>query len=195
MKTIVLKGEIRNDLGKKATKALRIEGKVPCVVYGNELSKNFSIYEHDFKNLVYTPNTYLVYLNIGDDKILAKLQDIQFHAVNESIMHADFMMVSNDKPVTLSIPVSLSGNAPGVRAGGKINVKIKKLLAKGLIKNMPDFIPVNIDTLEIGQNIRVGDINIDGIELLDIKANSVVTCAVTRASMSNETGSAEGKSE
>lgn len=195
MKTIVLKGEIRNDLGKKATKALRIEGKVPCVVYGNDLSKNFSIYEHDFKNLVYTPNTYLVYLNIGDDKILAKLQDIQFHAVNESIMHADFMMVSNDKPVTLSIPVSLSGNAPGVRAGGKINVKIKKLLVKGLIKNMPDFIPVNIDSLEIGQNIRVGDINIEGIELLDTKANSVVTCAVTRASMSNEAGAAEGKSE
>ncbi|MCC6722566.1 MAG: 50S ribosomal protein L25/general stress protein Ctc [Bacteroidia bacterium] len=192
MKTIVLKGEVRNDLGKKSSKSLRNEGKVPCVVYGNNICKNFSIYEFDFKNLIYTPNTYLVYLNIENEKYLAKLQDIQFHPVNETILHADFMMVSHDKPVTLSIPVSLTGNAPGVRAGGKINLKIKKLLVKGLIKNMPDSISVNIDTLEIGQNIRVSDISIDGIELMDAKANTVVTCAVTRASMSNE-AAAESK--
>ena len=198
MKTIVLKGEVRNDLGKKATKALRIEGKVPCVVYGNNINKNFSIYEHDFKNLVYTPNTYLVYLNLGDDKILAKLQDIQFHPVNDAIVHADFMVISPDNPITLSIPVSLSGNAPGVRAGGKINLKIKKLLVKGLIKDMPDSINIKVDNLEIGQNIRVGDISIEGIELLDTKANSVVSCSVTRASMSSDSenaNAAEAKSE
>ncbi|NUM31184.1 MAG: 50S ribosomal protein L25/general stress protein Ctc [Bacteroidetes bacterium] len=196
MKTIVLKGELRNELGKKATNTLRNEGKVPCVVYGNNINKIFSIYEHDFKNLVYTPNTYLVYLNLGDEKYLAKLQDIQFHPVNEAIVHADFMIVSPDKPITLSIPVSLTGNAPGVRAGGKINLKIKKLEVKGLIKNMPDTINVNIDKLEIGQNIRVGDIKIDGIELLDTKANSVVSCSVTRASMSSDADkSAESKSE
>lgn len=196
MKTIVLKGELRSELGKKATNALRNEGKVPCVVYGNNVNENFSIYEHDFKNLVYTPNTYLVYLNLGNEKHLAKLQDIQFHPVNEAIVHADFMIISPEKPVTLTIPVSLTGNAPGVRAGGKITVKIKKLLVKGLIKDMPDSISVSIDGLEIGQNIRVGDISVDGIELLDTKANSVVSCSVTRASMSNEAdAAAESKSE
>ncbi len=191
MKTIVLKGDARNGTGKKATKALRSEGKVPCVVYGKNGNHHFGVYEYDFKNLVYTPNTYLVQLNLEEGKILAKLQDIQFHPVNEAIIHADFMEVSPDVPLTISIPVHLSGTAAGVRAGGKLTLKIKKLAVKGLIKDIPDAIDVNIEKLEIGQNIRVGDIDVKGLELLDTKANSVVSVTVTRASISAATDEAK----
>ncbi len=193
MKTIVLKGETRIDTGKKATKALRIEGKVPCVVYGKNGNSHFGVYEYDFKNLVYTPNTYMVQLNLEGGKKLAKLQDIQFHPVSEAIIHADFMEVSLDVPLTISIPVNISGNAPGVRAGGRLIVKIKKLTVKGMIKDIPDSIEINVDKLEIGQNVRVGDLNVKGLELLDTKANSVVSVSATRASISAATEEAKKK--
>jgi large subunit ribosomal protein L25 len=191
MKTIVLKGETRVGSGKKATKALRTEGKVPCVVYGKSGNSHFGVYEYDFKNLVYTPNTYLVQLNLPEGKKLAKLQDLQFHPVSEAIIHADFMEVSPDVPLTISIPVNVTGNAPGVRAGGKIMVKIRKLLVKGMIKDLPDSIEINVDKLEIGQNIRVGDLKISGVELLDTKANSIISCTATRASISAATEAAK----
>ena len=184
MKTIVLKGDARTGTGKKATKALRSEGKVPCVVYGKGGNSHFGVYEYDFKNLVYTPNTYLVQLVLEEGKKLAKLQDIQFHPVSEAIIHADFMEVDPAQPLTISIPTHVTGNAPGVRAGGKLTVKIKKLLVRGLIKDLPDSIEIKVDNLEIGQNIRVGDIKIEGVELLDTKANSIVSCGATRASIS-----------
>jgi len=193
MKTIVLKGDARVGSGKKATKALRSEGKVPCVVYGKNGNSHFGVYEYDFKNLVYTPNTYLVQLVLENGKKLAKLQDIQFHPVSEAIIHADFMEVSPDVPLTIAIPINVTGNAPGVRAGGKIMIKIRKLLVKGLIKDLPDAIEINVDKMEIGHNIRVSDVAIEGVELLDTKANSVVTCAATRASMSAATEAATGK--
>ena len=141
--------------------------------------------------MVYTPNTYLVQLNLEEGKKLAKLQDIQFHPVNEAIIHADFMEVSPDVTLTIGIPVHLSGTAPGVRAGGKLTLKIKKLNVRGMIKDIPDAIDVNIDKLEIGQNIRVGDIKVKGLELLDTQANSVVSVTVTRASISAATDEAK----
>ena len=193
MKTIVLKGDARIDTGKKATKALRIEGKVPCVVYGKSGNSHFGVYEYDFKNLVYTPNTYLVQLNLAEGKKLAKLQDIQFHPVNEAIIHVDFMEVDLNEPLTIAIPVQVNGNAAGVRAGGKLTVKIKKLLVKGMIKDIPDAIDVNVDKLEIGQNVRVSDIIVKGLELLDTKANSVVSVTATRASISAATEEAKKK--
>jgi len=184
MKTIVLKGDARIGSGKKATKALRTEGKVPCVAYGKNGNKHFGVYEYDFRNLVYTPNTYLVQLNLESGKILAKLQDIQFHPVSEAIIHADFMEVYPDVPLTISIPVNVSGNAPGVRAGGRLITKIKKLTVKGMIKDIPDSIEINVDKMEIGNNVRVSDINIKGLEMLDTKANSILSCSATRASIS-----------
>jgi large subunit ribosomal protein L25 len=193
MKTIVLKGDARKDTCKKATKALRSEGKVPCVVYGKSGNSHFGVYEYDFKNLVYTPNTYLVQLNLESGKKLAKLQDIQFHPVSEAIIHADFMEVDLGIPLTISIPVNVVGNAPGVRAGGRLMIKIKKLVVKGMVKDIPDSIEINVDKLEIGQNIRVGDIKLNGLELLDTKANSVVSVTATRASISAATEEAKKK--
>jgi large subunit ribosomal protein L25 len=191
MKTIVLKGDVRKDTGKAATRALRSEGKVPCVVYGKNGNEHFSVYEYDFKNLVYTPNTYLVQLNLDNGKKLAKLQDLQFHPVSEAIIHADFLEVSVNEPLKIGIPVRINGNAPGVRAGGRLLIKIKKLNVKGLIKDLPDYIDINVDTLEIGQNVKVGDLKIDGVELLDTKANSIVSCTATRASLSAATEAAK----
>jgi large subunit ribosomal protein L25 len=190
MKTILLKGELRNGLGSSSSKALRSAGKVPCVMYGKGENVNFCIYEADFKNLVYTPNVYKVRLNIEGNTHEAILQDIQFNPVSEAMMHVDFMAVDPAKPVVMDIPVRVVGNAPGVRAGGKLVKKINKLRVKGLIQNLPDYIDLNIDNLEIGQSVKVKNLEVTGFDILDAKENAVVSCKTTRALLQAETAAA-----
>jgi large subunit ribosomal protein L25 len=180
MKTVALTGELRSDLGTKHSRAMRNEGKVPCVLYGGGDHIHFYVYSPDFKALVYTPNTYKVQLTIDGKKYMAILHDMQFHPVNEAILHADFLAVDEKKPVTVSIPVLIEGNSPGVRAGGKLIQKIQRLKVKGLISNIPDSINVNIDQLDLGQSIKVKNIEASNIELLDNKDNAIVTVKMTR---------------
>lgn len=181
MKTILLKGEPRTDLGTTASKHLRKEGKVPCVLYGDGSSVNFSVYADDFRNLIYTPNTYTVKIEVGNDSYKAILQDVQFHPVNDDLRHVDFLAVSDDKPVVLDLPVKVTGNSPGVRSGGKLMVKMKKLRVRGLIKNLPDYIEANIDHLELGKSVKVGEITVPNIELLDSPNNAILSVEATRA--------------
>jgi large subunit ribosomal protein L25 len=184
MKTILLKGESRGELGTRTAKALRSEGKVPCVIYseGKEAT-HFAIYQADFKNLVYTPNVYKVRINLDGQNHEAILQDIQFHPVSDAILHADFMTVDANKKVVMEVPIRVVGNSPGVRGGGKLVVKINRLRVRGLIADMPDFIDVNIDALEIGQSAKVRQISIDKLEVLDAQENAIVSVKTTRALM------------
>ncbi len=195
MKVIALKGDVRDGLGKALTKKIRKEGKVPCVVYGNGENQNFSVYQADFKHLVYTPNTYLVQLNIGDQTKLAKVQELQFHPVSDDIVHADFYEVDPAKPVSIPVPVKLVGNSVGVRAGGKLQLKIKKLNVLGLIADIPEFIEVNIDKLAIGKSVKVKDISVEGLTLLDSENNSIVSVIITRASRSAAGSGADEEEE
>ena len=203
MKVIALKGDVRQGLGKSDTKQLRKEGKVPCVVYGKNDNQHFAVYQADFKNLVYTPNTYLVKLEVDNSVRLAKVQELQFHPVSEDIIHADFYEVAADKPISITVPVKIVGVSPGVRGGGKLQLKIKKLLVSGLIADLPEFIEVNIDELIVGKSIKVQDISVNKLELLDSDSNSIVSCVVTRAAQSEadedeeegEEGEGEGGEE
>jgi large subunit ribosomal protein L25 len=180
MKTVALTGELRPNLGSKYSNALRNEGKVPCVLYGEGNLIHFFVYSPDFKALVYTPNTYKVQLTIEGKKYMAILQEMQFHPVNEAIMHADFLSVTDIKPITVTIPVTVSGNSPGVRAGGKLIQKIQRIKIKGLISHIPDNVDINIDQLDLGQSIKVKDLSIPNVEILDNKDNAVVSVKMTR---------------
>ena len=191
MKVIALKGDVRDGLGKSATKKVRKEGKVPCVIYGKNENLNFSVYQADFKHLVYTPNTFLVQVSVGGNVKLAKVQELQFHPVSEDIIHADFYEVDDKSPLSISVPVKIVGNSPGVIAGGKLQLKIKKLSVCGLIADLPEFIEVNIDELEIGKSVKVKDIQVDKLQLLDSENNSIVSCVVTRAARSAADGETE----
>jgi large subunit ribosomal protein L25 len=184
MKTILLKGESRGELGTRTAKALRSEGKVPCVIYseGKEAT-HFAIYQADFKNLVYTPNVYKVRINLDGQNHEAILQDIQFHPVSDAILHADFMTVDANKKVVMEVPIRVVGNSPGVRGGGKLIIKINRLRVRGLIADMPDFIDVTIDALEIGQSAKVRQISIENLEVLDAQENAIVSVKTTRALM------------
>jgi large subunit ribosomal protein L25 len=182
MKSIAMFGYLRDGVGKSSTKVIRNEGKVPCVLYGGgKESINFSMYSADFKQLVYTPNTFKVKLDIGGTIYRAILKDMQFHPVNDSILHADFQEIDESKEVIIGVPVKLVGNSVGVRAGGKLAVKANKLNVKALPKHLPDFIEVNIDNLEIGKAIKVGEVKVENMILLDSPNNPVVTVKTTRA--------------
>lgn len=180
MKTVAITGDLRTSIGSKDAKTLRNEGKVPCVLYGEGQHIHFYVYSPDFKALVYTPNTYKVQLTIDGNKYLCILKDMQFHPVNESILHADFLMINNEKPVVVSIPVKVTGNSPGVRAGGKLIQKIQRMKVHGLINNIPDYVEVKIDDLDLGQSIKVKHIEVSGFEILDAKENAVISVKMTR---------------
>jgi large subunit ribosomal protein L25 len=183
MKTILLKGSKRTESGTKNSKALRNEGKVPCVLYGANTLEHFYIYTADFKNLVYTPNTYKVRLDIDGEIFESILQEVQFHPVSDIILHADFFKVEPNKAVTVKVPVTLTGNAPGVRAGGKLLQKINKMTVKGTLENLPETVEVSISSLELGQSVKVKDIQVSNFEILDNADNAIATCKMTRAAI------------
>jgi len=181
MQVFELKGEVRNDLGKKATKAVRKEEKVPCVLYGGEANVHFVVLEKDLKKLLYTPNVYLVNLNLNGKSCQAVMREIQFHPVTDRVLHIDFYQTSEDKPVAMEIPVRLTGHAVGVQAGGKLALVVRKLKVKALPKDMPDEVVVDVTSLGVGKSIKVQDIQVEGVELLNAKSVVVAQVKLTRA--------------
>lgn len=159
MKSITIQGAKRESVGKKSTRALRNAELVPCVVYGgNDNPINFSTEEKSFKNLVYTPDAHTVELVIDGETIPAVLQDIQFHPITDRILHADFYMLRDDKPVVMEVPVKFTGRSKGVVAGGVLRASFRKLRLKALPSDLPDFVEVDITPLNIGNKIYIGDI-------------------------------------
>ena len=159
MQTFDIKGTKREVGGKKAAKQLRRQGLVPCIVYGGEKEIAFSVPEVDFRGLIYTPNVYIVNLTIDGETMQVILKDIQFHPVADNILHVDFLQVFPEKPVTIGVPLRIVGHSEGVKAGGKLQVEMRKLNVKGLIANLPDILDVDITTLGLGQVIKVGDLH------------------------------------
>lgn len=188
MKSITIKGSKRESVGKVATKALRNADKVPCVLYGSENPLHFSANELDFSKLVYTPNAHTVVLDIeGGQKINAILQDIQFHPVNDKILHVDFYQLSDDKEVNMEIPVIIEGAAPGVMLeGGNLMVNKRKLKVKALPNNLPDSIAVDISELKLGNKISIADLVSGDFTILHPDNTVVCKVRTSRASMSIE---------
>ncbi len=181
MQKIEIKAFKRENLGKKATKQLRNNGEVPCVIYGGKDVVHFYSTENEFKNLIYSPHVYLVTLNVDGTKYDAIIKDLQFHPVSDRMLHADFLQISDDKPITIEIPVKLEGLAEGVKSGGKLQLEQRKLKVKGLAKNIPNELLINISSLGLGKVIQVGDLNYNNLELLNAKNSVVVSVKLTRA--------------
>ncbi|MBA3683505.1 MAG: 50S ribosomal protein L25 [Bacteroidetes bacterium] len=186
MKTVSLSGSLRANVGKVDATAVRAKGHVPCVIYGAGEQIHFSADTRDFKNIIFTPDTNLVEVNVDGKKYLTVLQEAQYHKINDKLIHADFLAVSTDKPVSVYLPVKAIGQSEGVKAGGKMTIKLRKLKVKGLISKLPASIDLNIDKLTIGKSISVGDINVDGITVLHPKNISVISVETTRAVVAEE---------
>ncbi len=191
MKTFDLKGTLRNELGKKATKAVRANGNVPCVLYGNgKVSAVFEVAANDVRKLIYTPEIFLVNLDVNGTKYEAIIQELQFHPVNDKILHIDFLLVDDKKPVAMSVPVVTTGHAAGVKAGGKLVINMRTLRAKGLAANIPESLSINVETLGLGKTISVGELKFDNIELIDNAKNVVVSVKTLRGADTTDTATA-----
>ena len=200
MKTVSLSGSPRVSVGKKGAKSLRKEGRIPSVVYGGKDQIHFSILENEAKKLVFTPNVYLIELDIEGKKFKVILQETQIHPVTDRILHLDFLEISDDAPFKLSLPVRLEGFAKGVRNGGKLRQNFRKLRVFGLAKDMPDAVSIDISPLKIGDKIRVGDIIVSGLNFLDPKNAVVVGVQTARVIIEEEeeeegTETVEGEGE
>ena len=181
MKTIEIIGYRRANLGKSGSQKLRDEGLVPCVLYGVTEQIHFYSPMILFKELVYTNEAHFVHLNIEGEESQAILQEVQFHPVSEIILHADFLRIAEDRKVKMNIPARLIGQAPGVSKGGALVQKRSALKVFAFPKDMPDHIDVDVSELDFHHAIKVGDIRVPGIELVDPKQASVAVVEVPRA--------------
>lgn len=178
METYEINGTPRKEVGKKFSKKLRKEGNVPCVLYGGEEIVHFSAEAKAFKKIVYTPNIYLIKLIIDGKNYNALMKDIQFHPVTDRILHMDFIEIFDDKPVNINMPLRLTGDSIGIKDGGKLRWKRRQMNVRGLPKDFPEFLDVDITDLEIGQTLKVGDLSYENLQILD-PARAMVAAVVS----------------
>ncbi len=206
MKQFQLSAEPRTDLGKKAAKAIRAEGKIPVVLNGGEvitlpyegtlrpgekiveigngkglITTDLVVTNEAVRKLIYTPDIFAIDLDLHGETRKAILKDIQFHPVKDTILHIDLLEVNDKKPVVIEVPVVLEGHAEGVKAGGKLQLQMRKLKVKAIYSEVPERLVINVDNLGLGKTLQVGELHFDGLELMNAK--NAVVCAVqlTRA--------------
>ena len=188
MKSIEIKGSLRTETGKKAAHSLRQNNGVPCVLYGmqkdengNQVATHFTVTVDGLRKLVYTPHIYVVDLNIDGKIVNAIMKDIQFHPVTDAILHVDFLQINEENPIVMEVPVQLEGLAEGVKAGGKLALQTRKLKVKALYNLIPERLVVNVTNLGLGKTIKVGELNYEGLTLLNAKEAVVCAVKLTRA--------------
>lgn len=186
MQTLNLTAVVRNDFGKAAAKAVRRQGLVPCSLCGNGETVSFSVDVKSVKPLIYTPNSYIVEIDFDGKVEKAVMREVQFHPVREEILHIDFYRVVEGKPVAIAIPVRLTGNAEGVKIGGKLALSARKLTVSGMLDKLPDEIVVDVTPLGVGKTIFVGDLEFEGLKFLTPATTAVCAVRVTRASRGAE---------
>lgn len=206
MKTYALNAQPRVELGKKAAKTLRTEGKIPAVLNGGEIvelpyagtlkegqklveiengrgiiTTDLILTNDAVRKLIYTPDIFVIDLDVNGEKKHAVLREVQFHPVKDTILHIDLLEVKADKPVVMQVPVKLEGHAEGVKAGGKLSLSMKKLKVRAPYTAIPERLVINVDNLGLGKTMQVGDLHFEGLEL--VNAKNAVVCAVqlTRA--------------
>lgn len=198
MKEITLNAQVRKDLGKKASRDLRRAGMIPCNIYGVEKGENglpkaqsLTISEKELAKLLYTPNVYIINLNIEGKTVKAILKELQSDFVKDTPVHVDFYEIT-DAPIVMEIPVKLNGLAEGVRAGGKLSLNVRKLKVKAPYTQMPDTLDIDVTNMALGKAMKVAELSFDGLEIVTSK--EVVVCAVrmTRAARSASSEESEG---
>ncbi len=193
MNIIAISGSRRENVGKRDAKELRYAGKVPAVLYGGKEQLHFAIYAPDLKDLVYTPEVNFVELDIAGSKVKAILQDIQFHPLTEKILHIDFLQLFDDKRLTMDIPVKLTGTSPGVKMGGKLVQKLRKLKVNALPNDMPQYVEVAMESLEVGKSVRVRDLKPVNYAITNVPEDTIVSVIMSRALKQAEQQASSGK--
>ncbi|MFW5644842.1 MAG: 50S ribosomal protein L25 [Bacteroidota bacterium] len=195
MKTKEISVKKREKLGKAETRKLRNEEMVPCVMYGGDKNYHFYTDHVTFSKLVFSPEVHLVELDMEGEKHKAIIQQVQFHPVTDKIIHIDFIEVFDDRPVIATIPIELTGSSLGVKNGGKMRQRRRYLKVKGLVKDLPERLQVDITQLDIGQVIKIGDLGYPNLEILDPHRSMIVSVVSSRVAMKGMVIEEEGAEE
>lgn len=197
MKEITLNAQVRKDLGKKASRDLRRAGMIPCNIYGVEkdekglpVAQSLVVSDKELAKLLYTPNVYIINLNIEGKTVKAILKELQNDFVKDTPVHVDFYEIT-DAPIVMEIPVKLNGLAEGVRAGGKLALNVRKLKVKAPYTQMPDTLDIDVTDMALGKALKVAELSFDGLEIVTSK--EVVVCAVRMTRAARSASSEEGE--
>ena len=200
MKEIDVTGKKRDILGKKSAKHLRKEGLIPCNLYGEAKDENgapkalaFTCPMNELRKIVYTPHIYVINLHIDGEAHTAILKELQFHPVTDALLHVDFYEVNDQKPITIGIPVKLTGLAQGVRDGGRMNLSIRKINVTAKYQEIPEHLDIDVTSLKIGKSIKVGDLHFEGLEMATGK--EVVVCSIKATRKSAAASSRDADAE
>ncbi|MDR1458904.1 MAG: 50S ribosomal protein L25/general stress protein Ctc [Bacteroidales bacterium] len=180
MKSVSMSGSLRENVGKKDAKNQRNNGFIPCVLYGGEKQLSLLIEEKSFKDLIYTPEVFYVELDVEGTVYEAIVQETQFHPVTDKLLHVDFLEIIEGKPITIEIPLRITGNSPGVMRGGKLSKRVRKLKIKGLLEHIPETITADISALDILDTIKVEDIKLENVAIIDNPAKVLITILSSR---------------
>jgi len=191
MKTVSMSGSSRESVGKKDAKLQRSEGRIPCVLYGGKEQYKFVADEKSFHQIIFSPDSFFIKLTIDGKSHDCILKDIQYHPVSDTILHADFIEFSQDKPLTMSVPVRFSGTAPGIIKGGEMVKKFRKLNVRALPADMPEAVVIDISSLDIDQKIIISEIPQEKFKILEKPERYIIAIRPTRVTTTVEPG-AEG---
>lgn len=193
MKTVVIEGQPRSGTGKKAARDLRSQGQVLGVIYGGKEEVHFSAPVLAFRSIVYTPEFLIAEIKVNGNTHRCILKDIQFDVVTDSLNHIDFLELVEDKKIIANLPLKFVGQSEGVKAGGRLEVKMKNLKVRTYPKHLVENIPVDISNLELNANIRVEDIKLENIELMNSPRQPIASVVMTRALRQAESEEKKGK--
>ncbi|MDD2688363.1 MAG: 50S ribosomal protein L25 [Bacteroidales bacterium] len=194
MKSVSISGSLRENVGKKDAKSQRAKGLIPAVLYGNKQQKHLLIDEKAINPLIYTPEVKYVELTVGEETHKVIIQELQFHPVSDKLLHVDFLEILDNKPITIEIPILVEGSSPGVLQGGKLSKKARKIKVKGLLEHIPENIKLNISKLNILDSIKVEDVKVDNIDIVEIPSKVLVSVLSSRSVEVSEE-SAEGTAD
>jgi len=192
MKSVALSGNKRTDRGTTDAKSLRKENKIPAVIYGGKENIHFTVDEVKFSKIIHSPDVYFIDLDIDGTTCRAIIKEVQFHPVTDRAIHIDFLEIVAGKEVTVNMPVKITGNSPGVSNGGTLRVVTRKLTLKGMADALPEFVEVDITPLKIGDSIKVGSLDVEGLEFLDAANAVIVAVKMSRNASTDEEEEEEG---
>jgi len=194
MEVLTLNAIPRKDLGKAATKAVRNADLVPCVLYGGNENLHFTVVPLDLRELIYSPEFKVVEINLEGETHRCIIKSAQFHPVTDKVLHIDFLRLIDNHKVKVDIPISFEGIAVGIKEGGKLIKKMRKVSIKTVPAHLIDKIVLNTTRMKLGESLRIKDLQVsEGIEILNNSNIPIATIEIPRALRGGDAATAEGE--